>query len=83
MRNKKNFVLTLLFVSTILHKKSIIFVHGRGGQCGNDYTQDAGNYWGNSKNIATSLQDILCTMMDILIPEHGEIVEPNQSYIKC
>ncbi|MCS7204947.1 MAG: hypothetical protein NZ853_04560 [Leptospiraceae bacterium] len=57
MRFIKRLAIILMFFINVqlFSQESIIFVHGRGGQCGNDYTQDAGNYWGNAKNINTSL----------------------------
>ena len=60
---RKLFYILLAFVSTasLFARDSVIFVHGRGGSCGSSYTSDAGNYWGTSKNINTSLPKYFVT----------------------
>ncbi|MFN3604676.1 MAG: hypothetical protein ACK4UJ_08210 [Leptonema sp. (in: bacteria)] len=58
---KLSLILTFFVALEIMAVESIIFVHGRGGSCGSGYTTDAGNYWGSSKNINTSLAKYFVT----------------------
>ncbi len=61
---KKNLLILLgvVFIHIgLFAQESVIFVHGRGGSCGSSITQDAGNYWGTSKNINTSLPKYFVT----------------------
>jgi hypothetical protein len=55
MRKLVYLIVALVSVSGLFAGESVIFVHGRGGQCGSSITDDAGNYWGTSKNLNTSL----------------------------